>query len=939
MKGHNDVSKRHSEDPNGRADISRRRVLSLSLAGAAISVLGVPRTASALPGPVSKVTSSFFDVSIDLATGGVYQLSNPRDSLGTNYVMNPDIHGAFNINDSRWVGDMVFNVKKGAATVGTPIVTSLSDDIRKVTSVTGGVQVAYEGTPAHGNGIRNFSLFQTYTLAGSAGDKLVWTIRLKNTSTERLEFQDLGFALLMNAWWNGGDQKGIYEQNVGRHSFVGKDGSYIYWQRPNGTGPFLMMIPNSGTSLEFKNKARYGEGPFAEADPSWEGVVEYFIHSKNICVERAAKTAKYLPATSLVLDPGAEKTYSFTFRWAADYADMRNVLYDTGVVDAISLPGMVIAQDTKATLAVRAQGGIQQVTGENGKNITVTSKGTRNGYSLYDLTFPVLGVNYVTVTYGGGRQSVLQYHSIKPVEELVATHATFLATKQQAKTTRGYNGAYLQWDMSRKKLITWDDYPGGGWKEWMAGGSDDLGLAPAVFLSEKNIATPSQSEVTSLDYYIEKFLLGYLQSKTSNGVRTYQVYRWYDGQDGTPLDQGVWRAYNYVHIANTYLNMYKIAKRYMQITTRLGAKEYLLMAFRTLEAMYTKIPQPTPIGDAAHDLGLMGELLYPDIIARLKDEGLTGEAQLLEGFVRGKRDKIFAQEYPFASEMSIDTTGFEACYTLAKMYGNTALADKVTRASLAARGMQPLWYFYGSDNRHMGESWWNLGYETQLGAWQQQDYLFSYASTNGAEFDEMMRSTYGAYVAGWANINAGQISSDAANIGAASWQFQSEKGASNYGYIANLDGWWAWSGEADLGFWGGLKTAAVNVVEDRVVGLYAYGGDVVLQNNAYVVTPKDGVRQRLALYNKGKFALEVGRAKYTRAQVSIDLRDIQITVQSVVTGSYTPEFTLRNLPAGNYQVSVNGGTPRSVASDGKLVVVKLTQSLTGNGHVVRLLAA
>ncbi|MGC9500243.1 DUF5695 domain-containing protein [Streptomyces sp. WG7] len=926
----------HSENPGGRADVSRRRLLSLSLAGAALGVLGVPRPAAALPGPVNRITSTYFDVSVDQASGGVFQLSNPQDGFGTNYVMNPEIHSAFDVDDSRWVGDMVFNVRKGSATTGTAAVTSLSDDIRKVTSVTGGVQVAYEGTAAHANGIKGFTLTQAYTLAGAGGNRLEWTIRLKNTSTERLEFQDVGFPLLMNAWWNGGDQKGIYEQNVGRHSFVGKDGSYIYWQRPNGVGPFLVMVPHGGTSLEFKNKARYDEGPFAEKDPSWEGVVEYFIHSKNISVERAAKTAKYLPATSLVLEPGAEKTYGFTFRWAADYADLRDVLHDAGVVDAISLPGMVVPQDTRATLAVRAKGGIQRVTGESGRNITVTSRGTRNGYTLYDLTFPGLGPHLVTVHYDNGRQSVLQYYSIRPIEELVTAHATFLATKQQARTTRGYNGAYLQWDMSRKKLITWDDYPGGGWKEWMAGGSDDLGLAPAAFLSEKNASTPTQSEVTSLDYYVEHFLLGYLQARTENGARTYQVYRWYDGQDGTPKDQGVWRAYNYVHIANTYLNMYKIAKRYSHIRTRLTSDEYLVMGYKTLEAMFTRIPQPTPIGDAAHDVGLMGEMLYPDILACLAAEGRSAEAQRLDGFLRAKRDRIFAQEYPFASEMSIDTTGFEGCYTLAKKYGDTALADKVTRASLAARGTQPLWYFYGSDNRHMGESWWNLGYECQLGAWQQQDYLYSYASTGGDEFDEMMRSTYGAYLAGWANINSGQISGDAANTGAASWQFQSEKGAGNYAWIPNLNGWWAWSGEADLGFWGGLRTATVNVVEDRTVGLYAYGGDVSLRNGAYVVVPKDGVRRRLALYNKGKFGLQIDKATYTRAQVSTDLRDIRVTLQSVVTGGYSPEITLHNLPAGTYQVSVDDGGARTVVSDGREVVVSGVQMLTGSGQILRI---
>ena len=38
--------------------------------------------------------------------------------------------------------------------------------------------------------------------------------------------------------------------------------------------------------------------------------------------------------------------------------------------------------------------------------------------------------------------------------------------------------------------------------------------------------------------------------------------------------------------------------------------------------------------------------------------------------------------------------------------------------------------------------------------------------------------------------------------------------------------WWMWSGEADLSFWGALRTASVNVVNDKILGEYAYGADL-----------------------------------------------------------------------------------------------------------------
>ena len=881
------------------------------------------------------LVSDAFNVAISRNTGGVYQLGNASDvPTCTNYVMNPTSRPAFDVNDSRWVGDVTMKVD-GAARI-----TGLSDDIRTVSRTADGVQVAYDGEAANTNGIRGFSLTEDYALTGSSGDVLDWSFTIENTSSGQMEVEDLAIPMLMNSWWNGGDQTGIYEQNVARHSFVAEDGSYAYWQRPNGEGPYLVMVPESGTSLEFRDKARIGEGPFAENDPAWEGLVEFAVHSKALQPARAGKVEGYLPATSLTLEPGQSQTYGFTFRWANDYSDLRNVLYDAGVVDVVSLPGMVIPEDQRATLAVRAKDGIDSVVGEDGKDVTVSPLGDRNGYSLYELDFGQLGASQVTVTYGGDRKSVLQYYSTNSVGELIDSHADFLVDNQQAKTTRGYDGAFLQWDMSTQKQITWDDYPGGGWKQWMAGGSDDQGLSPALYLAEKNLIAPDQDQVAAIDYYIDNFLLGYLQSRTENGERTWQIYRWYDGNDETPNDQGIWRAYNYTHVANTYYTMYRVKTAYPALTTSFTAKEYLEMAYHTLDAMFHKIPLPTPIGDAAHTLGLMGEGTYPELLDALRDEGLATEADELNSLVEAKSSILFAEEYPFASEASIDTTGFEANYTMAKMFDNPEMVEKVQNASMAARGLQPLWYYYGSDNRHMGESWWNLGYETHLGAWQQQDYLLNYADPDSPDFDEVLRSTYGAYLGGWANINAGQISSASANIGAASWQYQSQKGAgegsdSYWGFMPMLDGWWAWSGEADLGFWGGLRTASVNVVDDGVVGLYAYGGEVDRTDGVYTITPSDGVRQRFTLFTENRFGVSVEGATYTSAKVSDDLTDTTLSLENSVAGPSSATISLTNVPDGDYQVSVDGTATSSRVSavDGRAVV---ELELSGASHQVRV---
>ncbi|MCJ1701795.1 DUF5695 domain-containing protein [Rathayibacter festucae] len=927
-------------DPESSAPGLRRRSVLLGAAGvassAALVASAAPSAAFAL-GPTADLSSPAFDFRVDRATGGVFVLSDPRDGYGTNYVANPDIRPIFSVDDSRWTGDAVFSVRKGAATGGTAMVTGRSDDIRTVSTSADSVTVAYSGRAADANGIRDFALTQRYQLTGAQRDRVSWTMTLRNTSTESLEFLDVGIPFLMNAWWDGGNQTGIYEKNVARHSFVGRDGSYITWQRPNGDGSTLVLVPQDGTSLEFKNKARPGEGPFAEQDPSWEGLVEFYLHSAASVPQRRNQAGTYLPTSSLTLAPGQEKTYGFTFRWAADATDLRDVLFDAGVVDVVSLPGMVVPTDTTATLAVRAKAGITSVVGQSGRGVSVIAKGTRNGYSLYEVSLPQLGASTVTVTYGGSKTSVLQYYAIEPIEKLIGMHANFIATKQQAKTTRGYNGAFLQWDMSNQKLVTWDDYPGGGWKEWMAGGADDLGLAPAVFLAEKNIDTPVAAEIAAVDTYIDTFILGYLQGrKDSSGQPTYQVYRWYDGRDGTPNDQGVWRTYNYIHIANTYYAMYRIAQIKPALTKR-SATDYLRLTFKTLEAMFTKIPLPSPIGDGAIKHGMMGEHTYPDILNALRAEGMTADADSLEQFLLPKRDFFFAEKYPFGSEMSIDTTGFEVSYTLAKKYGNRALADKVQKASLTCRGMQPLWYFYGSDNRHMGESWWNLGYECQLGAWQQHDYLLTYGDPAGRDFADSVRSTNGAYLSGWANINSGQISPLAGNIGAASWIYQSEKGTNEYGFMPILDGWWAWSGEAALGFWGGLRSATATVIDDPIVGPYAYGADMTTTSTGLVLVPKDGVRRRITLFTLGKLDIRIERGTYTRAEIQQAGADIRLTLRNTSGAGFAPLIDLVNLPAGSYSVTVDGGAAvGTVRSDGRSPVRVAVPATSASAPVVRI---
>lgn len=856
------------------------------------------------------LVSGAFDVRFDPKNGSIKSLRNPSDVYGTNFVLDRHRAPGFDIEDSRFLGDLIFHVRRGSNTEGSTMTSGLSGDIRSVSASNDRVVVSYRGSARNEGGFHGFSVTEGFSITDSPRGVLDWSIEVTNDTAVHLEFEDIGLPLLMNSYW-GNDQTQNYEQAVHRHSFVAKHGSYLYWQRPNGDGPMLVLIPHRNTSLEFKQRFRENENLFGENLPKWEGLAEFYIHSKYVSRARSDKARQYLSATSLILGPGQTQKYGFSFTWASDYASLRNAIYASGGLDVISMPGMVIPKDVLVTLAVRSLDRITSVIDETGKGIEISNVSSSNGYRLFRLSFTALGIHHVKVLFGGYRSSILQYYCIDPIETLIRTHSAFLANHQLERNNRGYNGAFLQWDMTTQRRITWDDYPGGGWKTWMAGGSDDLGLAPAAYLSEKCFSFPVQPEISAIDYHIEHFLLGYLiTAKGPDGQRSFQVYRWYDGQDGTPEDTGIWRAYNYTHIANTFFNMYRIAKAYPQFQTRYKAIEYLYYAYEILNAMYSKIPVANPIGDAANTLGLMGESTVPEIMEALGSEKMKSQERTLLRYVENKIRYYKSVKYPFASEMTIDTTGFESVYALSKLSRETELIEKSQKASVASRGLQPLWYFYGSDNRMMGESYWNLGYEAQLGALQQQDYLITYSNPDRPDFAEMMRSTYGAYLAGWANINSGQIDSHPANIGAASWLWQSEGGQPTWPWIPLIDSWWAWSGEADLGFWGALRTASVNVVQDPVVGLYAYGGEVQFKRDRFLIKPSDGVQRRLTLFNVNNLTVRVAKARFTQAIVAEDGSTVELDLQNVIGGTHQPTITLINAPAGQYELLISGAVVR-----------------------------
>jgi hypothetical protein len=123
-------------------------------------------------------------------------------------------------------------------------------------------------------------------------------------------------------------------------------------------------------------------------------------------------------------------------------------------------------------------------------------------------------------------------------------------------------------------------------------------------------------------------------------------------------------------------------------------------------------------------------------------------------------------------------------------------------------------------------------------------------------------------------------------------------------------GSWFYGCEIDLGFGGALRTAATIVADDPVFGLFAYGGLLTKKRTMAEVIPKDGLRQRFhVLRGKERFHMALERDGFAEGHPIVfnsNLSKIQFTVENRTGDNHPSRLYLSGLPAGFYEVSMNG---------------------------------
>jgi len=912
-----------------------------------------------------------FCIVFDDESAGVMELEQPGDMFSTNYVIGKADHPEFAVVDSRWFGDVVFRFRAGTG-AWQHASTAHSRSARTTTqSLSGEIQrmeFRYPSDARNADGIRGFDFSEVYELHP---DKLIWSLTIQNRSPETLEIGDLGIPLLFNTLYER-DQAVNYQKRVIRHSDIAGDNSFIFWTRTSGAGPYLLMTPARGTHLEFFEPTAAGNGadssdPVFRPRNAWEGLYTAYIHAAVDAGEIESQGTWRQPLTSKRLEPqGVARdsvTYTFEFRWARDYNDIRKILYDNGLIDVEVAPGMVVPSDLSILLALHTMQPIHSVQAEFPDKTTIEPLTSRTiDTSIYRIRFRRLGENELTVSYGDGQKTMLEYDAVEPLETLIQKRATFLVSHQQVKDpSKWYDGLFSLWDMRSQVLRTPDDT--GGLDAYMVGGSDDPDLSKAPYIAAKNIAFPDDREIASVEYYIQHFVWGKLQRTGDESPFPYGIYGspgWLANRNsdvgvnsGGNGQEHLWRTFDYTHLIQLYYEMYRIAKLYPNKVHYLDANGYLDRALQTARA-YFRVPYSIRMGapwgfrgwtDWAYKQGNFHEIFILDLIRSLTSEGRAAEADELRAEWNKKVTYfIYDDPHPFGSEMWFDTTAFESTHAIAKYamehplhadsglwtdknsgrtYSHpqvsqsdvTEFMKKEIGANVAARGwLETNYYQLGSDIRQSGSSEYLLSYMTQMGGWSILDDGLYFAQ--GSDRDDALRLGYASYLAGWALVNSGTAQSNfgawypgEGNDGAAGWGFNPAKYGSTWipGIKMLPRGLWPYDGEIDSGFSGALRSSSTVVVDDPVFGLFAYGGNVVRNGGGIEITCHDGLRQRLHIMNLAQpLHIELDRDGFSgqrSLKVSDDAKSLEIFLESRYAPEHTTELSIQGLHSGTYKVT------------------------------------
>ena len=726
--------------------------------------------------------------------------------------------------------------------------------------------------------------------------RLVLRFALKNTSAKTVQIGALGIPMIFNNVLNDRSLEQAHAICSFYDPYIGEDAGYLQVTRLSGHGPALLVVPDGKTPFEAYNPILDKKGPpwgaapvFTDPTPrgiTFEGFYEWMVHSQAYAENEWNNAQPWNPPTSFTLGPGESKTYGVKFLVSDSIRHIEQTLADNRRPVAVGVPGYVLPQDIEARLFLKYPKPVTSLKVEPPSAIEIREdSATHEDWKAYTLQGKTWGRSRLTITYADGTVQTIQYFVIKPAAQAVADMGHFLTTRQWfADSSDPFHRApsALTYDREKNHIVLQDS------RVWIAGLSDEGGAGSWLAAIMKELVQPDKEELEKLEQFVDGVLWGGLQSK--DGPHAYGVRKslFYYQPDQLPpnfydsnFDWTTWtswnkhaaeavdRSYDYPHVAAAYWVLYRLARNHQGLVTNHPWDWYLNHAYETSMAMT----------NYAKDLAVFGQMegsIFVEILADLKREGMTSQADALESKMRERADRWRKEAYPFGSEMPWDSTGQEEVYAWTKYFGYQDKAEVTLDAILGYDPTIPHWGYNGSARRY-----WDFIFAAKDRRLERQ--LHHYGSGLNAipvlsEYREhpedfyLLRVGYGGTLGALTDI-------DQEGFAAAAFH--------SFPDMLKLD---PLSGDYGPNFFGHAWNTAVYVVDHPEFGWVAFGGNVVVNGAAITVTPHDSFRSRIYIAPMGLW-LTLDAGTFEKLEVNSGTGVVRVALQGATKA--TPIARLR----------------------------------------------
>ncbi|KAI0315331.1 hypothetical protein OF83DRAFT_363767 [Amylostereum chailletii] len=706
--------------------------------------------------------------------------------------------------------------------------------------------------------------------------KLQLLFDVTNSQSEAVEIGSLGVPLEFNNIFTGRSAADTNELCSLFDPYIGQDAGFVQVTPLLGTLPPLVVTPVGTSPMEgWRFLPEDSTSPLFYQSQTFEGLYEWQFHTLAYAENEWAGVTPWNEPSSVTLQPGESRTYGLQFQLAPSIREIESTLKSAGRPVASGIPGYIIATDLPAKLFLSYSSEVSSmaVSPEGALSLKSNSDSTSSDWVGYTVTGVAFGRSRLTITYTDGTLQTVNYFVTKPSVEAISDLGNFLTT------TQWFNDPSDPFRRS-PSVISYDrqtnDYVRNDNRAWIPGLSDEAGAGSWLAATMKQYVQPNAEEVAILETFINETLWGSIQN--SDGTVKKSVYFYQPdlvpGYD-YPSDidfEGAWdqadsfitnRAYDYVHVANAYWSLYRVARNYPDLVTFHTWQWYLTQAVLTIQSA-------TRGGvDNAND-GWMGETVFRFILDDLQREGLAANASLVQSRMQ-RRQTIWSQSrFPFGSEMAWDSTGQEGVYTWSVFFNDSVTAVNSLNSILAYQPTVPHWGYNGNARRY----WDNL-YGGKLERIERQIHHYG-SGLNAlpllAAFQSSPNDTYLLF-AGF-----GGISGPLSNIdeeGFASASFHS---------FADTLAWDAYSGDYGPNFVGLAVGTSLYLVKLDNFGWQAFGGEVLSSGPTVRVRVADAVRRRIFVAALGQL-LSLDAGAFEEVEYDPGAQTVTVVIAAAPSGA------------------------------------------------------